>query len=125
MRYRRTGLIIVFIWFAAGGIAHFLIPEFFLKIVPPALPLRMEAVYVSGFFELLGALLLLCPRWRRLAGLGLMALTLAVTPANVYMWTHSHLFPQVPEMLLGLRLVLQLVLIATIWWVTQPAAIQQ
>jgi uncharacterized membrane protein len=123
MRYKRWGLIFVFIWFSVGGIAHFLIPEFFLKIVPPSLPFRMEAVYVSGFFELLGALLLLWPRWRRWAGIGLMALTLAVTPANVYMWTHSHLFPQVPEFLLALRLVIQIMLIAIIWWVTQPAAL--
>lgn len=121
MRYKRWGLIVVFIWFSAGGIAHFLVPEFFLKIVPPSLPLRIEAVYISGFFELLGALLLLSPRWRRWAGIGLILLTLAVTPANVYMWSNSHLFPRAPEFLLALRLVLQVMLIATIWWVTQPA----
>jgi uncharacterized membrane protein len=119
MRYKRCGLIMVFIWFSAGGIAHFLIPEFFLKTVPSLLPLRMEAVYISGFFELLGALLLL---WRRWAGIGLMTLTLAATPANIYIRTHSHLFPQVPEILLVLRLVLRLMLIATIWWVIQPVA---
>lgn len=118
-RSRKIALAIVFVWFAVGGVMHFVAPEFFLKIVPPQLPLRLEAVYVSGLFELAGALVLLLPRWRRMAGWGLIALTVAVTPANVYMWMHADLFPRIPEALLALRLVLQIVLIGGIWWATQ------
>lgn len=101
---------------------HFIAPQFFIKIIPPDLPFRLEAVYISGFFELAGALSLLTKRLRRPAGWGLIALTVAVTPANIYMWTHSYLFPQIPESILGLRLVLQAVLLVTIWWATQPHA---
>lgn len=119
MRYRALGLAIVFIWFTVGGIGHFLAPDFFLKIVPPGLPFRREAVYVSGFFELVGALLLLSAKRRRAAGLGLFALTIAVTPANIYMLTHSHLFPTIPEVVLVLRLGLQVMLLIVIWSVTQ------
>ncbi len=101
---------------------HFVAPEFFLKIIPPGLPLRLEAVYMSGFFELAGALSLLHKRLRRAGGWGLIALTVAVTPANIYMWTHAHLFPHIPETLLALRLALQVLLILTIWWAIRPHA---
>lgn len=121
MSIKKAALAFVFLWFAIGGVAHFAAPAFFLKIVPPSLPYRMEAVYVSGFFELLGALGLLLPRLRRAAGVGLMALTVVVTPANVYMWANPALFPAVPQVLLALRLVLQVALLAAIWWATQPA----
>lgn len=116
---RKLVLALVFLWFSIGGIGHFLAPEFFIKIIPPSLPYRYEAVYVSGFFELLGAAALLVTAVRRLAGVGLIALTLAVTPANVYMWANSGLFPHIPEALLALRLVLQVLLLAAIWWSTQ------
>ena len=119
-RSRKIALTIVFLWFSIGGVMHFVAPDFFLKIVPPQLPLRREAVYITGFFELAGALALLLPKWRRVAGWGLIALTVAVTPANVYMWTHSHLFPRIPESILALRLVVQVALLVAIWWATQP-----
>ncbi|MQR00824.1 hypothetical protein GEV47_09025 [Glaciimonas sp. GS1] len=117
-RLKKAGLAIIFFWFLIGGIGHFLAPDFFLKIVPPDLPFRIQAVYISGFFELLGAIGLCHNKTRRMAGIGLFVLTIAVTPANVYMWTHPQLFPTIPEILLGLRLILQLALLATIWWAT-------
>jgi uncharacterized membrane protein len=118
--YKKIALTVVFLWFAVGGVGHFVAPAFFLKIVPPNLPLRMEAVYLSGFFELLGALTLLNSRYRRAAGIELFLLTIAVTPANVYMWLNPQLFPEVPEILLLLRLILQAFLLWIIWWATLP-----
>ena len=120
MWFRKVALAIVFLWFLLGGIGHFIAPDFFLKIVPPSLPLRLEAVYVSGLFELVGALALLRMKLRRAAGIGLFVLTIAVTPANVYMALNPQLFPAVPEALLWLRLVVQVVLLWTIWWSTLP-----
>jgi len=119
MAIKKIVLALVMLWFAVGGVGHFVAPDFFMKIVPPSLPYRLEAVYVSGFFELLGAAGLLVAALRRAAGLGLIALTVAVTPANVYMWANPDLFPAIPEVLLALRLVLQAALIAAIWWSTQ------
>lgn len=119
---RKSVLALVFLWFAIGGVGHFAAPDFFVKIVPPNLPYRLEAVYVSGFFELLGAAGLLVASLRRAAGIGLIALTLAVTPANVYMWANPELFPAIPQTLLALRLLLQLALLAAIWWSTQRPA---
>jgi uncharacterized membrane protein len=90
--------------------------------VPPSLPYRIEAVYISGVFELLGAFGLLVPGLRRRAGIGLFILTLAVTPANVYMWQHPELFTMVSEGFLLARLGLQVVLLGVILWSTQPQA---
>ena len=77
MTLKNIALGFVFCWFLIGGIGHFAAPDVFLKIVPPALPWRLPSVYISGFFELLGAAGLLLPRTRRLAGIGLFVLTLA------------------------------------------------
>lgn len=117
-RGQRIGIAVVFSWFCLGGIAHFVWPAAFASIIPPALPFKMPAVFITGAFELLGAFGILLPRFRRAAGIGLIALTLCVTPANVYMWWHAENFPHVPETLLLLRLPLQVLLILCIAWST-------
>ena len=112
-----AGLIVVFLWFFVGGIAHFTLTETEMRIVPPYVPAPRAMVLVSGAFELLGALGLLLPATRRWAGLGLILLTLAVTPANVYMLQRAEDF-QVPYWFLVARLPLQVVLMALIAWST-------
>ncbi|MBC7469796.1 MAG: hypothetical protein H7322_10760 [Ramlibacter sp.] len=116
---RRVGLAIVFLWFAIGGIAHFALTETEMRIVPPWVPWPREAVLVSGVFELLGAAGLLWRPTRRAAGWGLFALTLAVTPAHLYMLQRPELFPSVPYWALLARLPLQVALLALIVWSTQ------
>jgi uncharacterized membrane protein len=76
------------ILYVAAGLLHFLKPRFYLKIVPPYLPWHLALVWVSGFFEILGGLGLLVPRKRRAAAWGLVALLIAVFPANAYMATN-------------------------------------
>lgn len=117
-RWQPVGLAIVFTWFCLGGIAHFIWPAAFASIIPPGLPFKIPAVYITGVFELLGALGILLPRYRRAAGIGLIVLAVCVTPANVYMWWHAEQFPHVPESLLLLRLPLQVLLLACIAWST-------
>lgn len=115
---KRLGLGIVFAWFFFGSIGHYVQQDFFLSIVPPYIPWPKAAVYVSGVFEMLGAIGVLLPQTRRAAGIGLFLLTLAVTPANAWMWQHPELFPQFPAWALSLRLVIQVLLLANIWWST-------
>lgn len=115
---KRAGLLFVFVWFALGGLGHFMLTPFFVSIVPPSIPYPAAAVLVSGVFELLGALGVLWLPTRRAAGYGLALLTLAVTPANVYMWQHPELFPKIPPTLLGVRLVVQVLLLVCILWST-------
>ena len=79
----------------------------------------MAAVYVSGVFEVLFAIGILIPVTREWSGNLLMLLTLAVTPANVHMWLHPELFPDVSPTLLSVRLVVQVLLLMLIWWSTR------
>jgi uncharacterized membrane protein len=117
-RWRVAGLVFVFLWFALGGVAHFVATEAEMRIVPPYIPWPRAAVLVSGVFELLGAAGLLWRPTRRAAGIGLFLLTLAVTPAHFYMLQRPDLFPSVPYWALVVRLPVQVVLLALIAWST-------
>lgn len=117
----RVALGVVFAWFFLGGIAHFVFTDAQMRIVPGWVPWPREVVWISGVLELAGAIGLLLPRTRRWAAWGLFALTIAVTPANVYMLQHAELFPKVPYWALVARLPLQLVLLAVIWRVARRA----
>ena len=77
--------------------------------MPPAFPLHLEAVYISGFFEILGGIGLLFARLRKIAALGLLALLISVYPANIYMALYPEVFPQYSISLLYFRLFLQFI----------------
>ena len=113
----RTALVLVFVWFFLGGIAHFAFTAAEMRAVPAWIQWPREAVLISGGLELLGALGLCWPRTRRAAAWGLFALTVAVTPANIYMYQQHQLFASVPVWALAVRLPLQLALLALIAWV--------
>ncbi len=103
---------------AYAGVAHFRSPAPFVSIVPNYLPYPLLLVYISGFFEVAGAVGLVIPKLRRWAAIGLVALYIAVFPANINMAVHNipiggHSFAGWE---LWLRLPLQLVLIAWAWW---------
>lgn len=115
----RVALAAVFLWFALGGVAHFVFTDAQMRIVPPWLPWPRAIVLLSGGLELLGAAGLLVRSTRHLAAWGLFALTLSVTPANVYMLQEAAQFPAIPFWALVLRLPLQLVLLAAIWRVAR------
>jgi uncharacterized membrane protein len=118
-RAKRIGVGIVFLWFLIGGIAHFTATHLQMSIVPPYIPWPRAAVLVSGACELLGAVGLLHQPTRRAAGLGLFALTIAVTPVHIYMLQRPELF-DVPYWALVLRLPLQAALLGLIVWSTAP-----
>jgi uncharacterized membrane protein len=116
---KNLGLTFVFLWFMIGGIAHFTNTEFFVAIMPPYIGLHTEIVYISGVFEILGAIGILIPTLRQWAGNGLLLLVVAVSPANIHMWLHPELFPDAPPVFLSIRLVVQLLLLLLIWWCTR------
>ena len=102
----------------AVGILHFVRPDGFVKIVPSFLPAPRALVLVSGFFEILGGVGLLVPRTRRAAAIGLVALYIAVFPANINMALND-IQPSdghIPGALLWLRLPFQLLFVALAWW---------
>ena len=103
------------------GVDHFVNPGFYLAIMPEYLPLHLEAVYISGFFEILGGVSVLVPRLRSAAGWGLVVLLIAVFPANIHMAINTDLFPDIAPMLLYIRLVFQFIFIYWAYVVTRPS----
>ena len=108
--------------FAVSGALHFLFPNTYERIMPPYLPLHRELVYLSGAFDIAGGLGLLDQRTRRISGLGLILLLVAVWPANVQMLLDARATrePLWWVALLWARLPVQLVLIAWVWRASRP-----
>ena len=108
------------ILFALAGANHFVHTDFYVGIMPPYLPWHTALVYASGVAEVMLGILLLSRRFERVAAWGMIALIVAVTPANVHMAMHADLYPQYSSTALWLRLPLQFVLIAWAYWYTRP-----
>lgn len=105
------------------GVLHFVAVDAFAQIIPPAFPYPRALVWISGVFEILLGLALIPEKTRRRAGFGLVALYIAVFPANVYMAVanvHIRDMPPAPPALLWGRLPFQLVFIAWALWVSRP-----
>ena len=103
--------------FLVAGIGHFVIPAWFDRIVPTWIPNPRLATYVSGVAEIAGALGVLYAPTRRAAGIGLIALLVAVYPANINMLQMARASAASSTMyltILWLRLPLQPLMV---WWV--------
>jgi len=68
------------------GIKHFVDVEYFVSIVPNYISWKKEAVFISGFFEILLGILLLFHKTRKIAAWGIIMLLIAVFPANIYLY---------------------------------------
>ena len=79
--------------FVGAGVNHFLHADFYANIIPPYLPWHFALVYISGVFEVLLGVLLLVPKVTPLAAWGLIALLIAMFPANIHMALHPELYP--------------------------------
>jgi uncharacterized membrane protein len=108
------------LFFIAAGANHFRDPDFYVRIMPPYLPWHLALVYVSGACELILGILLLVPRARVLSAWGLIALLIAVFPANLHMALNTDLYPNIPPAVLWVRLPFQGLLIAWAYWFTFP-----
>jgi len=107
------------LFFVAAGIAHFVRPGIYLKIMPPYLPWHLPLVYLSGLAEVVLGGMLLVPRYTVPAAWGLIALLIAVFPANVHMAMHPELYRGISPIALWVRLPLQGVLVAWAYWYTR------
>ena len=118
-RVKLVSIIIMSLAYIWAGVQHFIDPDWFVKIMPPYLPLHYQAVYVSGFFEILLGGMLLHRSTRYLAAWGLILLLIAVYPANIYL-----AFNKVPQEAIGVssfvaswvRLPFQFVFIGIAYW---------
>ena len=105
--------------FILAGANHFINPPFYLKMMPPILPAHLFLVYLSGVFEILFGVMLLIPRFQKLAAWCLIALLIAVFPANIYMAMNPQIFPEFSTNALYIRLLIQFVLIGWAFWLTR------
>ena len=108
------GLLAIF--FVAAGAGHFVTTATYLKIMPPYIPAPLAMVYLSGISEILLGLLVIQSPTRKLAGWGLIALLVAVFPANLHLALHPEIFPNIPAWMDWARLPLQGLFI---FWVYQ------
>ena len=108
------------LFFVAAGLNHFRAPEVYLGMMPPWLPWPVAMNAISGAAEALGGIGLLVPATRRLAAWALIALLIAVFPANVHVALQGQMpgFAFSPAVLWA-RLPLQAVLMAAVWWVAR------
>lgn len=112
------------ILFILAGLNHFRSPDFYINIMPPYLPWHRELVATSGVAEIALGTLLLFRRWAVPAGWGLIALLIAIFPANLHMALNPQLYPSISPTVLWLRLPLQGLLIAWAYWYTrQPSSV--
>lgn len=115
--------VLLAVFFSFAGVMHFVKPELYEAIVPTWLPNARLLVLVSGVGEILGGIGVLHSRTRRLAGWGLIALLIAVFPANVHMLrlSYENHATALWKAALWFRLPLQL---PVLWWVWRSAARQ-
>ena len=111
------------IFMVVAGANHFVAPTAYVAMMPSTLPAPAALVYISGVAEILGGLGLILPATRWYAGWGLIALFVAVFPANINMAVH-HLSlggRSVPTWALWARLPVQAVLVVWAYWCSQRA----
>ncbi len=103
--------------FVVAGVFHFATPGYYLKVMPPYLPVPHILNWIAGAAEITLGLLLLPVATRTYGAWGLIALLIAVFPANIYMYQARHtVFANYKDWALLLRLPVQGLMI---WWVYQ------
>lgn len=109
-------LIVMGVFYISIGISHFTSPIWYVQIVPPYLPYKLELVYISGLFEILFGGMLFFKKTRFLAGWGLILLLIAVYPANIYLaQTNGAAMNTTPLIAWG-RLPVQFIFIGLAYW---------
>ncbi len=109
--------------FAFTGSTHFTeMKHDYAAMVPPPLTGQLWVIYLTGLLELAGAVGLLMRPTRRLAGMCLLLLLLALFPANVYAAMQGVRFRGAPPTDIWLRGLIQAVFLLTVWWSTIAGA---
>ena len=117
-RLKIASKFILAVFMIGAGVMHFARPDFYLKIMPPYLPAHYELVILSGVCEVVLGILLLVPKVSKLTAWGIIALLVAVFPANIHIFQNPEVLPA-PPILHLLRLPLQGLLILWAYWHTK------
>ncbi len=119
---KRVFCVLLTVVMLLAGAAHFTMTATYVAIMPNYLPAPLALVYLSGVLEILLALALQVPSLRTKAAWGLVALLLAVLPANINQAMHNLQPPglEMSQTMLWVRLPMQLIFIAWAYWMTRP-----
>lgn len=118
---RKISVYLMAVLYIAAGINHFRSADFYYKIMPPYLPYPYAIIYISGFCESALGILLLFNKTRRFAAFGIIALLIAVFPANIQMLI-NYIHENNPRLWIAIvRLPLQIPLILWAWWIAKDA----
>ena len=118
--FKSISIYVMSILYIYVGIHHFIDTKSFLIIIPPYLQtIGLEIIYLSGVFEIILGILLIIPKYRKIASYGIILLLIAVYPANIYL-----AFNKEPQNLMGIssfmaswvRLPLQFVFLGLAYW---------
>jgi uncharacterized membrane protein len=126
-RTKRVLLWVMAFAYVAAGFNHLVNPAFYVAIMPPELPNPEWLNLIAGLAEIVLGVFVLEPRVRTLAAWGIIALLIAVFPANLWVATQN-LGP--PDFAPGTgnaatnwaRLPLQALFILWAFWYTRPDA---
>ena len=120
--WRNAGLGALAIMFLLTSTAHFNgMKHDLAAMTPEPLPDGLWTIYLTGVFEIAGAVGLLVPRTRRLAGICLVLLLIAMFPANVNAALNGIPLGGEAPTPLWLRTPMQLLFIAMVWWTSITA----
>jgi len=120
---KRILLWVMAVFYIVAGLMHFIRPDFYMPMMPPYLPWHAGLIFLSGVAELVLGIAILIPSLRPLAAWGIIALLIAIFPANLHIALYNvPVFgnPEGAGIWNWVRLPVQLLLILWAWWYTQP-----
>ena len=108
------------LFFLVAGALHFVIPEFYLAMMPSFIPFQQFFIVLTGIAEMAGAIGIQIPKLRRLSGILMMILLVAIFPANIYVAIMQPSLPTLEYSAASMwwRLLLQPLFILWIWFVS-------
>ena len=119
MSFKLITIYVMSLFYVFAGIKHFTNPYWYMKIMPPYLPLHKELVYISGAFEIILGLMLLFENTRFVGAWGLILLLIAIFPANIYLAQTNGAALNISPALAWGRLPFQAIFILIAYWHTK------
>ena len=116
--YKLITVFVISFMYVFIGVKHFIDPQYFINITPPQIEYKSFAVYFTGVLEVLGGLLILNKKTRKIGAYLIIFLLIIVFPANIYLYLY-----ETPQQLLGvsktqalIRMPFQAPLILLAYW---------
>ena len=116
--YKSITILVMSFLYVFIGVKHFIDPQYFINITPPQIEYKSLSVYFTGALEIVGGLLILNKKTRKIGAYTLIFLLIIVFPANIYLY-----LSETPQHLLGIsktqaliRMPFQAPLILLAYW---------